>query len=215
MNQYCRHISLLELANRMAISYILELRQRRKSHVAETAFDFVNHWTWAGSKGLMATKTAMAYAVACRSVLSVQDGWESLEFEALDVDNFLLRFKNLRKTDFKPQSLATYEGRFRRAVELYQKYLENPSGWKYNPRRPSRDTQTRRRNLETTVQTPAPASVPQERAESTDDVLQEYTYPFRLDILARLVIPRDATTAEINRLVAWARTLAVDYEPPT
>ena len=31
--------------------------------------------------------------------------------------------------------------------------------------------------------------------------------------MARLIIPRDATTVEINRLVAWARTLAADYEP--
>ena len=43
--------------------------------------------------------------------------------------------------------------------------------------------------------------------------LQTYVYPFRDGILARLEIPRDANTAEINRLVAWARTLAADYEP--
>lgn len=31
--------------------------------------------------------------------------------------------------------------------------------------------------------------------------------------MAKLVIPRDATVAEITRLVAWAKTLAVDYHP--
>lgn len=28
----------------------------------------------------------------------------------------------------------------------------------------------------------------------------------------RVTIPKDATAAEIRRLVAWAQTLAVDYE---
>ena len=42
--------------------------------------------------------------------------------------------------------------------------------------------------------------------------LQEYVYPFRQNVLATLTIPKDATAAEIRRLVAWAQTLAVDYE---
>ena len=42
--------------------------------------------------------------------------------------------------------------------------------------------------------------------------LQEYVYPFRQNVLATLKIPQDATAAEIRRLVAWAQTLAVDYE---
>ena len=52
-----------------------------------------------------------------------------------------------------------------------------------------------------------------ERTRIPDGSLQEYSYPFRPDTLAKLLIPRDSTTAEINRLVAWARTFAVDYEP--
>jgi len=50
--------------------------------------------------------------------------------------------------------------------------------------------------------------------EQHEDMV-EYAYPFRPDFMARLAIPRDATTDEINRLVAWARTLAVDYKPPS
>ena len=183
--------------------------------MAETALDFVNHWTWAGRKGLMGRKTAMAYALACRSVLSIHDGWENLDFQTLDVEEFSIRFKNLKKSDFKPRSLATYEGRFRRAVESYQKFLSDPATWKYNSRTPSRDAPSRRSAREPTAPTPVSASSTQEYEESAIQMLQEYTYPFRPDVLATLAIPRDATVAEINRLVAWVRTLAVDYEPST
>ena len=55
----------------------------------------------------------------------------------------------------------------------------------------------------------------QQRVESPCNILEEHTYPLLPDILARLKIPRDATTTEINRIVAWARTLVVDYEPST
>ena len=54
---------------------------------------------------------------------------------------------------------------------------------------------------------------PAEMPEPVGIALQEYVFPIRQDCLAKLVVPRDVKTDEINRLVAWARTLAVDYEP--
>ena len=51
------------------------------------------------------------------------------------------------------------------------------------------------------------------RTPVSSETSVDYEYPFRTDFLATLTIPRDATTTEIERLVAWARTLAVDYQP--
>ena len=48
--------------------------------------------------------------------------------------------------------------------------------------------------------------------EAGPDAPQQYRYPFRPGFLAKLVIP-NATSAEVNRLVARAKTLAVDYQP--
>ena len=105
--------------------------------MTKTARDLVNHWIWAGSQGLMAKRTAQAYAGACRQILSIQDGWETLDFEilALEVDDLLMRFKNSRRLN--PRTLASYEIRFRRAVESYQTYLSDPARWQYVPRRQS------------------------------------------------------------------------------
>lgn len=178
----------------------------------------VEHWTWASGKGLMTAPTARALATACRGVLEVQDDWENLDISTLNVDESFNRFKNVRSKSYKPRSLRDYERRFRRAVTSYLQYVKDPAAWKY-PSRASAGRVSRK---------PSQPNHATDRDELSDVRLsgtdvsddsppreggQEYVYPFRPDLMARLTLPRDATTAEINRLVAWARTLAVDYEP--
>ena len=179
-----------------------------------TARALVDHWAWASGKGELTAGTARALATACRGVLEVQEDWENLDVRTLDVESSFNKFKNLRSRSFKPRSLREYESRFRRAVASYLEFLDDPSTWKF----PLRATTSRRSNStersrgsdrSTEFSQPDHAS----ESSSPPGVLQEYPYPIRPDVLARLTIPRDATTAEINRLVAWARTLATDYEP--
>ena len=183
-----------------------------------TARALVDHWAWASGKGLMTAPTARALATACRGVLEIQDNWEQLDIETLDIDDAFNRFKNLRSRDFKPRSLKDYEERFRRAVKSYLEYLEDQAAWKYSTRtstsRVSRRSSQANRPSDTdnSPNVTKPTGLPSEQPIGD---YQEYIYPFRQDAMARLTIPRDATTAEINRLVAWARTLAVDYEPST
>ena len=176
----------------------------------------VDHWDWAAQKGLMNRGTAQSMAVACRRVLSVQENWENLDVRSLDIEEYLIRFTNLKAKDFSPNSLRDYESRFRRAVGSFREYLDDPSGWKF----PSRSSSSReplgtRRKKSQSEPSPTETRIEDGsgRAGESAGGSQEYSYPFRPDVLARLSIPRDSTSAEINRLVAWARTLAVDYEP--
>ena len=176
----------------------------------------VDHWAWASGKGLLTAQTARALATACRGVLEVQDDWEELDIETLNIDDAFNRFKNLRSRDFKPRSLRDYESRFRRAVKSYLEYLEDQAAWKY-PTRTSTNRVSRRSSQANRPSDPDESLNVTQSADVSGRPpggdFQEYVYPFRQDVMARLTIPRDATTAEINRLVAWARTLAVDYEP--
>ena len=183
-----------------------------------TARALVDHWAWASGKGLMTAPTARALATACRGVLEVQDDWERLDILTLDIDDAFNRFKNLRARDFKPRSLRDYEARFRRAVRSYLEYLKDQTAWKYSTRtstsRVSRRSSQPNRPSDTDKSSDVTKS-PDLPVEHPVGDFQEYVYPFRPDVMAQLIVPRDATTAEINRLVAWARTLAVDYEPST
>ena len=165
----------------------------------------VKHWAWAADKGLMPRGSAQTLAVSCRRVLEVEQDWEKVDVLALDIDEFSSRFKNLRALDYRPSSLRDYASRFRRGVLSYRAFLNDPSKW-----RPGSRTKK------------ATAPKPKERrsddrntavgTDQTEARLQEYVYPFRQNVLATLTIPQDATAAEMKRLVAWAQTLAADYE---
>ena len=191
---------------------------------ATSARDLVGHWAWAAKKGLMNTSTARALATACRGVLDVQENWQSLDISTLDVDDAFNRFKKLRARNFTPGSLRTYESRFRRAVASYLRYLDEPSTWKFETRavvgnrstpsdRPRKIQRKRFRDVDEPTDI-NPSETAPENSVSVDE-LQEYLYPIRPDALARLSIPRDANASELSRLVAWVRTLATDYEPPS
>ena len=174
--------------------------------------NFVEHWAYARKKGLMNPATASAVETAVRRVLAIEDNWENIDVTAINVDVLLSRFNNLNASDFKPRSLQDYGQRFRRALVSYMSFLDDPSGWKYA----SRSTKKRSKSADekeldedgtprnTNIGAPTPSPAP----------METYTYPFRDGVLARLEIPRDANAGEINRLIAWARTLAADYEPP-
>ena len=172
---------------------------------------FVEHWAVAGGKGLMNQSTAKALEASCRRVLETVEGWENVDITTVDLDDLVNRFKNLNSRQFKPRSLKDYEQRFRRAVSSYKIYLEDPSSWKYASRSPSRrgsaNDREQRGDVEPTSTRTDTGSTPPLSNTYT------YTYPFREDAMARLEIPRDAKKVEIDRLIAWARTLAIDYEP--
>ena len=173
---------------------------------------FVDHWVFARNKGLMNISTAKALEASCRRVLEVLDNWQDVDITTLDIDDLVSRFNNLNATNFKPQSLKDYERRFRRAVSSYTEFLDNPSGWKYATRTPRRRASPTKGGQDTTVQKSTDADSPENSPPTPSSYT--YTYPFREGCLAKLDIPLDAKAAEMERLVAWARTLAVDYEPP-
>lgn len=181
-----------------------------------SARGLVDHWLQASRQGSMKASTAQAFALTCRRILEVQESWESLNVESLDVDDALTRFKSLTTRNLRPRTISDYEARFRRAVASYRDYLVNPNSWKYPSRSlrssgPIRPPQSRDSDGSSQPHKHAHAF----SATTPSASIQEYPYPIRTDVLAKLAIPRDATSAEINRLVAWARTLAIDYEPPT
>lgn len=163
----------------------------------------VEHWTWAGEKGLVPKGSARTMALSCRTVLAIEREWEDVDVVALDIDEFSRRFKMLRASDYKPSSLGDYASRFRRGVLSYRDYLTDPSKWRYGSR-----------SKRMSAAKPRSRQLDREQAQRADHpaVLQEYVYPFRKNVLATLAIPQDATATEIRRLIAWAETLAVDYE---
>src|SRR5438046_2456882 len=102
-----------------------------EGHGDGTARDFVDHWDWAASKGLLNRNTANALKAAAKRVLLIEgDAWEFINVRSLEVDSLLDRFENLEKKAFTPESLATYRSRFKRAHSLYLSYLADPRNYR-------------------------------------------------------------------------------------
>lgn len=170
----------------------------------------VEHWKWAADKGLMNPNTANGLRAACSQVLSVADGWETLDMRTVDVDDLCRRFQIKRNKDFKPPSLEAYKRRFAQAVQLFLEYAKDPSAWKA----PSQDRSARKeKKLSSSAngETPSPAGerlVP----SAVMSGLVDYPFPLREGRLAYLRLPSDLKMAEVKRLVAYLNTLAVDAE---
>jgi hypothetical protein len=175
------------------------------------ARSLVEHWTWAADKGLMNGNTAAGLRSACSQILQViGDGWETTDITTVDVDDLLLRFQNLKKKDYTPQVLELYKKRFRKATASYLSYLENPGSWK--PSTQERPT-TSRRNDRPEKRQPTTEQVASSEAryrESSNEV--EYRFPLRAGVMARIVLPRDLTRDDVNRLSAFMSMLVVSAD---
>ncbi len=173
----------------------------------------IDHWEWAGTKGLMNKTSARLLRTACEQVLSVEENWETLDIESLDVEEALRRFQNLKGRDLAPQSLKAYRRRFTQGVASFLDRVRDPENWK-GP------TDDRARNSESggegrlngarkvSLQTARKRTSSVRRDENGE--LIEYPFPIRSGVTARLQLPIDLTTAESQRLANFIASLAVD-----
>jgi hypothetical protein len=181
-------------------------------HPATTGKALVEHWGWAAEKGLMNKNTAAGLRAACVQVLSVLDNWETTELRHLDVDETLRRFQNLRIKNFKPQSLEVYKRRFRQALASYTAFLANPGAWRpLTHERPQRGAVFAAPDIDRAAAWTA-GHVPNKIISHEEINLITYPFPLRSGTVAQLMLPTDLTLSEVNRLAAFMRTLAIDFD---
>ncbi|MGH8611896.1 MAG: hypothetical protein ACREYF_07585 [Gammaproteobacteria bacterium] len=170
----------------------------------------VGHWKWAAEKGLMNPNTANGFRAACSQVLSVEEGWETLDVRGLDVGELCRRFQIKRHKEFKTGSLEAYKRRFAQAVQLFLDYAKDPSAWKA----PSQERSSRKgKGPSSEINGEATASIGERPAAlAVLSGLVEYPFPLREGRLAYLKLPIDLKSAEVKRLTAYLNTLAVDGE---
>jgi len=170
-----------------------------------TGKGLIEFLTFAAEKGLLPANTAGAYRAACREVLAAvePDGWEDVNVRTVDTDDYASRFERLRMGKLKPESLLTYKSRFRNSVQMYIKYLESPSTWRYTAERPSSGRKK-----------PGSAAVDVDDAPPVEGRVRagsiEYPFPLRPGLVVKLHLPSDLTRPEAKRLAAFIDALSVD-----
>ena len=162
--------------------------------------------TWSGRKGLMSPKTAAAYKSACMKILEVEPGLENTDIRKLDVSDLVQRFARLRASNYKPESLRTYEQRFASAVQMYADYLKDPRSYRGKDR-----PRTARQSARTAA--PPPRRGPTDRPTAPTEGLVSYPFPLRSGQLAELRLPPDLRSDDARRLCSFITSLAVDDRP--
>jgi hypothetical protein len=172
--------------------------------------EFLEH---AAKRGMLNGNTAGGLRAASREVLTAVEpqGWEAVDLQTIDIEDFASRFERLRAGKFKPDSLLVYKSRFRNAVAMYLAYLKAPSTWKYKAERPAaaRKKPTGGPTGKTDQSDPlAQASETRARSGSL-----EYPFPLRQGLVVKLHLPADLTRPEAKRLASFIDALAVDSTP--
>ena len=178
---------------------------------------------WTIEKNELNKATGSALKTGAKKVLSVEDDPMAVDLRTLDVENFLVRFTNKTRGEFKDKSQDVYRQRFRQSVGMYLTWLD---GGEWRPARlrptgsvggngngsaaaPRQRTQTPA--TPTTTAASPPIDTPRSPAPSAG--LIEYPFPLRPGLRARLMLPEDLSVAEADRIAAFIHALAFDTPP--
>ena len=176
----------------------------------------VEFWKRAGDKGELNPHTANALRAASAQVLTVVEGWETVDVRTLDAPDVFRRYANKDGSKLKQASLLAYSKRWPIAVRSFLEYATDPTTWKP----PVADRPVMKGERPTTGSSPANHNVRETPAETSGRATAvppasgfvEYPFPLREGRLAYLKLPVDLKAAEVKRLTAFLNTLAVDAD---
>jgi len=181
---------------------------------AKNLLDFLAR---AGEKGWIKPEMATYLSTATKKVLEIEQDWEELDIHQIDTDDFLTRFRNLKSLEYSPSSLSEYERRFKRAVEMFLDFVQDPAGWKHNGKtNGGQKNKTKNAAVKTKGKVAQPTSA---EAVETSTVtinsagiqMMDYPFPLRESCVVRLRLPSDLKAAEVERLAAFMRSVTIDF----
>lgn len=170
---------------------------------------------------------------ASKRVLEVEEDPDSVDLTMINMDGLITRFQNKNRAALSNQSLQAYETRFRRALSMYFRWLDNDPDWVGKLRQSSTANGASKTGKATrttvsgrTAQSSAAKQSPldsvqnnfvSDRAMDTDTQPGLFDYPVALvdsNVTAILRLPRTYTTGDAARMAALINALAVPNSTP-
>ena len=172
--------------------------------------DLLDFLTHTGERGLMPATTASSLAVAVRNVMTVLTEAERNDLSQMDIDKVIKRFTTKRARDFNPSSLKEYGRRVHRAVDLFQRWRDDPSNFSVKTRS-TNAVRKKQRNGGNDIRGADTAEADiREPVAVTPRGAYASSIPIRPDWVVTVTnIPADLTNAEAERLATFIRMLAV------
>ncbi|HSX01904.1 MAG TPA: hypothetical protein VLI05_01165 [Candidatus Saccharimonadia bacterium] len=196
---------------------------------AEGLLQLIRQFT---QQGHITVGAGKALEIAVTKVLSTVDGdaWLSQNVRIINVDKYMIMFRNKTQGTYTADSLRAYASRVRRALAWYDNFLRDPT-WTPPPgkaRRVSKvanpgKTKTQTANAavrQSPLKVPAWLASSPPRAAIRDDQpgsaatveLVSYVFPLRPNQLVTLHLPLQITAHEAQRLARFVDSLAIDEE---
>ena len=166
------------------------------------------------AKGLVHPATAQGWRVATAKVLEEVPPAQVQDVRTIDVDTTFKEFLNRYPGRLSPASVGEYRRRVHRAIEEFVRWMADPGTYAFRP--PGRPAKMdARRRLDTGVEPPPVSPRPRtpDRPAFPRPNSMALEYPIRSDLLAQVVVPRDLTVEEAQRMGAFLLTLAIDFKP--
>jgi hypothetical protein len=166
------------------------------------------------AKGLVHPATAQGWRVATAKVLEELTPAEEEDVRKIDVESTFKEFLNRYPGRLSPASVGEYRRRVHRAIEEFVTWIAEPGSYAFRPpARPNKADARRRLDAGAAPVTMAGRARPPERPAHPWPNSMSLEYPLRSDLLAQVVVPRDLTVEEAQRMGAFLLTLAVDFRP--
>jgi hypothetical protein len=95
-----------------------------------TRDDLFKFLKFTASKGLINKKTVENRTRACKAILGILDETEASDLSKVNLEDVILRHRNLATSTLTPKSLTGYESHVRSALKDFLEYAKNPSSWR-------------------------------------------------------------------------------------
>ena len=171
----------------------------------ESLLEFLNYLA---DKGLIAKATANSRRIAASKVLKILSDDEAQDVTVLNLDDVMSRFQNLEGKAYTPGSLATYRARMKSALIDFEKYVENPLGFKPTVRRRGKNKSEPSASAD---QKPSPASSSRTDTKPASQPMFNSIVPIQIrrDITVHVQgLPFDLNEAEADRIANVIRAMA-------
>ncbi len=153
---------------------------------------------YAATKGLLNKSTAGAKKIAVERVFVAADEEESADVRSVDIHHLMSRFINLSGSEFRPESLASYQSRVKSSIEDFIAWKESPIAF-----RPSKRNASKKAKAQVTA-SPVVQNSPG-KGPSSADIATALTHslpiPIRPDLIVRVDgIPYNLTQSEAKKI---------------
>ena len=175
---------------------------------SQAVIEFLN---FAANKGLINKATANAKRVAVERVFATVDDVDRQDVRQIDIETLMHRFINLAGSEFKPESLASYQSRVKSAIEEFLTWKQNPIAFKPGRRAASSKAKNsvRAPKANSTSELPVRTGMPAVPVQNTHVV----PIPIRQDLTVLVQgLPFDLTKAEASKVANVILAMASEYK---